>query len=89
MEYFPFSVQHMQANVIEVIEEADPSYELWKVCRELTCLDMDPEILYRPFDTLSGGEQTRVMLAVLFARENAFLLIDEPTNHLDMEARRA
>ena len=34
MEYFPFSVQHMQANVIEVIEEADPSYELWKVCRE-------------------------------------------------------
>ena len=89
MEYFPFSVQHMQANVIEVIEEADPSYELWKVCRELTCLDMDPEILYRPFDTLSGGEQTRVMLAALFARENAFLLIDEPTNHLDMEARES
>ena len=87
MDCFPFPVGNMSANVIDVIEEADPSYELWKVCRELTCLDMDPEILYRPFDTLSGGEQTRVMLAALFARENAFLLIDEPTNHLDMEAR--
>ncbi len=89
MDCFPFPVGNMSANVIDVIEEADPSYELWKVCRELTCLDMDPEILYRPFDTLSGGEQTRVMLAALFARENAFLLIDEPTNHLDMEARES
>ena len=87
MDCFPFPVGNMSANVIDVIEEADPSCELWKVCRELTCLDMDPEILYRPFTTLSGGEQTRVMLAALFARENAFLLIDEPTNHLDMEAR--
>ena len=87
MDCFPFPVGNMSANVIDVIEETDPSCELWKVCRELTCLDMDPEILYRPFTTLSGGEQTRVMLAALFARENAFLLIDEPTNHLDMEAR--
>lgn len=87
MDCFPFPVGNMSANVIDVIEEADPSCELWKVCRELTCLDMDPVILYRPFTTLSGGEQTRVMLAALFARENAFLLIDEPTNHLDMEAR--
>lgn len=34
-----------------------------------------------------GGERTRVMLAVLFAAGNQFLLIDEPTNHLDTEAR--
>ena len=37
--------------------------------------------------TLSHGEQTKILLAILFARENHFLLIDEPTNHLDMEAR--
>ena len=29
----------------------------------------------------------RLLLALLFARENRFLLIDEPTNHLDTEAR--
>ncbi len=89
MEYFPVSVKDGSRDVIEVLEEADPSCELWKICRELTCLDMDPGILYRPFDSLSGGEQTRVMMAGLFARENAFLLIDEPTNHLDMEARES
>ena len=89
MEYFPVPVKDGSRDVIEVLEEADPSCELWKICRELTCLDMDPGILYRPFDSLSGGEQTRVMMAGLFARENAFLLIDEPTNHLDMEARES
>ena len=40
-----------------------------------------------PIRTLSFGEKTKVMLAVLFAGENDFLLIDEPTNHLDKEAR--
>ncbi len=44
--------------------------------------------MYRPFETLSFGEQTKVMLAVLFAGDNDFLLIDEPTNHLDHEARQ-
>ena len=34
-----------------------------------------------------AGEQTKVMLAVLFQREGNFLLIDEPTNHLDQESR--
>lgn len=45
-------------------------------------------VLYRPFDTLSNGEQTKVLLAALFLKENHFLLIDEPTNHLDMNARQ-
>ena len=44
-------------------------------------------MLEQSFDTLSHGEQTKILLAILFARENHFLLIDEPTNHLDMEAR--
>ena len=37
--------------------------------------------------TLSGGEQTRVMLSALFAREDAYPLIDEPTNSLDAPGR--
>ena len=78
MDCFPFPVGNMSANVIDVIEEADPSYELWKVCRELTCLDMAPEILYRPFTTLSGGEQTRVMLAALFAGRMLFCSSTSP-----------
>ena len=29
-----------------------------------------------------------MLLAAMFLKENAFLLIDEPTNHLDLEGRR-
>lgn len=44
--------------------------------------------MYRPFQTLSNGEQTKVLLAALFLTEGQFLLIDEPTNHLDTDARK-
>lgn len=50
-------------------------------------LKVSDDVLYRPFSSLSNGEQTKVMLAALFLKENSFLLIDEPTNHLDMKAR--
>ena len=70
-----------------MIERIQPDYELWRICRELELLHMEADILYRPYQTLSHGERTKVMLAVLFSRENYFLLIDEPTNHLDMETR--
>ena len=50
-------------------------------------METDDSILYRPFQTLSDGEQTKVLLAILFLKENSFLLIDEPTNHLDVHGR--
>ena len=86
-DYFPFPVTDKSQNTIDIIELIHPEYELWKVCKELTLLAVDCEVLYRPFETLSNGEQTKVLLAVLFSKENNFLLIDEPTNHLDMETR--
>lgn len=88
-EYFPFQIEEsrMGDNTIEVIETMDEDYELWKICRELELLQVDCEVLYRPYQTLSHGERTKVMLAVLFSKEQHFLLIDEPTNHLDMETR--
>lgn len=86
-DYFPFEVTDKSKDALAVIDEIYPDYEFWRICRELTLLSIDPEVLYRPFETLSNGEQTKVMLAVLFSRDNRFLLIDEPTNHLDMEGR--
>lgn len=50
-------------------------------------LGIDPLALDRPYETLSHGERTKLQLAALFLRKNAFLLIDEPTNHLDAGAR--
>ena len=59
----------------------------WELMRELSYLDVSADVLWRRFETLSNGEQTKVLLAALFLNENHFLLIDEPTNHLDTNAR--
>ena len=86
-DYFPFSVDNSAENTIDIVEKMYPEYEFWKICRELTLLQVDAEVFYRPFETLSNGEQTKVMLAVLFSMDEHFLLIDEPTNHLDAPTR--
>lgn len=87
-DYFPFIDGSTDEPTIDVIGRTEPDYELWKICRELNMMEADCEILYRPYSTLSNGEQTKVQLAVLFAKEQNFLLIDEPTNHLDQGSRK-
>ena len=63
--------------------------EEWRVRKELNLMDTDPDIMWRDPGTLSGGEQTKLMLARLFSSEDIYPLIDEPTNHLDMAGRQA
>lgn len=86
-EYFPFEVENPDDTPLEIAEAIDPDFELWRLSRELNLLEVDEGALYRPYSTLSFGERTKVLLAILFIRENSFLLIDEPTNHLDTAAR--
>ncbi len=47
------------------------------------------EMATRPFKSLSGGEQTKVRLALLKNQKGNVLIMDEPTNHLDVEAKDA
>ena len=88
-DYFPYIVnsEELTKTAGELIESWKPGVEIWRVMCELPELSIDAELLYRPFGTLSFGERTKIMLAILFSGGNDFLLIDEPTNHLDKEAR--
>lgn len=85
--YFPQPIKEKQQLTYYVLQEIS-DFEQWEIERELNLLKVDPEILWRSFDTLSGGEQTKVLLALLFIDEHHFPLIDEPTNHLDIVGRK-
>ena len=85
--YFPYPVRDKGKSTEEVLAEVSPEVEEWRCLRELSLLGVDENCLKRPFETLSNGEQAKVLLAALFGGGEQFLLIDEPTNHLDLRAR--
>ena len=86
-DYFPFDIKDISRNTIDAIESIKGEIELWRLIKEMNQLELSEEMLYRPFESLSMGERTKIMLAMLFIEDNNFLLIDEPTNHLDIEGR--
>ena len=86
-DYFPYAVEDPSLCPMELLGRVCPDVASWRFLRELSALEVAEDALYRPFSTLSGGEQSKLLLAMLFSRENRFLLIDEPTNHLDRTGR--
>ncbi len=88
--------------LLDAYEEADGYAIESGIEVELTALGIDQRSWDRPFSNLSGGEQTRCLLASLFVSDtnsrsrsagtvrlpgHRFPLIDEPTNHLDAAGR--
>ncbi len=67
----------------EAADGYDTATRLNKVCNGL---GIPQKMREQPFDSLSGGEKTRVNLARLILEDTDILLLDEPTNHLDLHA---
>ena len=61
----------------------DMDVEVDKICNGL---GIPAQMRQQEFDSLSGGEKTRVNLARLLLEKTDILLLDEPTNHLDLNS---
>jgi ATPase subunit of ABC transporter with duplicated ATPase domains len=66
--------------------ELEGGYDLETRISKITKgLEIDEVLKNMHYDSLSGGEKTRVILAKILLEEPDILLLDEPTNHLDLE----
>lgn len=86
-EYFPYEIPNENSLTIDIAYKIIPNLEEWKLYKELNLIKVDAGILYRNFNTLSGGEMIKFLLICAFLKDNKFLLIDEPTNHIDEESK--
>lgn len=87
-DYFPFPVAKPDQTPAQMADSFCPDGETWLFYREASLLQLSDEALNTPYRFLSGGEQVKALLALLFSRDHHFLLIDEPTDHLDRESRK-
>ncbi|GBG96617.1 ribosomal protection-like ABC-F family protein [Lactococcus termiticola] len=85
-QYFPQTIPNPSQLTFYLLQDLI-AVEQWQIERELNLLKVDLDCLWRPFESLSGGEKTKCLLALLFLDEGGFSLIDEPTNHLDQASR--
>lgn len=83
---FPYET-NLRNTAQELLASKAPRAEEWQLLREMSLLGVAEDCAYRPMESLSQGELTKLQLAVLFLREDAFILLDEPTNHLDAGGR--
>ena len=78
-----------EASPLEHLVAADPLAREQDLRNFLGGFDFRGDVAEAPVRPLSGGEKSRLALALIVHRRPNLLLLDEPTNHLDLEMRHA
>lgn len=84
-------VDHLMltANAIEHMQKLAPKTSESEIRGYLGGFGFSDDTTKKPVQQFSGGEKSRLALALLVWQKPNLLLLDEPTNHLDLEMRSA
>jgi ATP-binding cassette subfamily F protein 3 len=74
---------------LQHLKRAEPGTRELDLRTYLGRFDFRASMADAPVASLSGGEKSRLALALIVRRRPNLLLLDEPTNHLDLEMRHA
>lgn len=74
---------------LELLHEKHPGMVPKEIRSKLSKAGINSENSMKQLELLSGGEQTKVKIALLELINSNFLIMDEPTNHLDKETKNA
>ena len=73
---------------IDYVREFYPELDNEKIRALLAKVGLKSDSISKTMDILSGGEQTKIRLAIMMKMKANILIFDEPTNHLDVNAKK-
>jgi len=80
---------HDEHSPVEHLQQADPKAREADLRNYLGQFGFSNDMALTKIQDFSGGEKSRLVLAMLIYQKPNLLLLDEPTNHLDLEMREA
>jgi ATP-binding cassette subfamily F protein 3 len=84
---FSFDVLTPENTILQQVSHSLPHASDGQIRNLLAAFLFRGDDVHKKIKFLSGGEKSRVILAVLLSQNNNLLILDEPTNHLDIQSR--